>query len=108
MRILKEVGQPRHVVLSSDKEHLKNGSFDIDRMLKLVAALELLSSHMHGAPMVNERDEFMGFISEFDVLRALEAGKDLSLLTAEDLMVHNRIAVPRIFRSKRMAGLSIA
>ena len=60
----------------------------------MVAALELLSSQMHGAPVVNERDEFMGFISEFDVLRALEAGKDLSLLTAKDLMVHNRITVP--------------
>ncbi|MEO8339187.1 MAG: CBS domain-containing protein [Nitrospirota bacterium] len=35
----------------------------------------------------------MGFISEFDVPRALEAGQDLSTLTAEDLMVHERIAV---------------
>ncbi|MEP6935277.1 MAG: CBS domain-containing protein, partial [Nitrospirota bacterium] len=35
----------------------------------------------------------MGFISEFDVLRALEADQDLSTLTAEDLMVHERIVV---------------
>ena len=74
----------------------------------MLVALELLSTHTPGAPVVDARNEFIGFISEFDVLRALEAGKDLSLLTAEDLMVHNRIAVPRIFRSKRMAGLSIA
>lgn len=32
-------------------------------------------------------------MSEFDVLRALEAGKDLSKLTAEEIMVHERIAV---------------
>jgi predicted transcriptional regulator len=41
----------------------------------MVVALELLSSRMHGAPVVDERDEFMGFISVFDVLHALEAGK---------------------------------
>jgi CBS domain-containing protein len=33
-----------------------------------------------------------GFISEFDVLRELEAGKDLSKLTAEDIMVRERIS----------------
>ena len=43
--------------------------------------------------MVDARHEFIGFISEFDVLRALEAGKDLSQLTAEDIMIRERISV---------------
>ncbi len=82
----------------------------------MVVALELLSSHMHGAPVVDERDEFMGFISEFDVLRALEAGKDLSMLTAEDLMVHDRIVVTpettieeavQIMEEKRLLNLPV-
>ncbi|WHZ25586.1 MAG: hypothetical protein OJF51_000381 [Nitrospira sp.] len=59
----------------------------------MLMALELLSTHTPGAPVVDDRNEFIGFISEFDVLRALEAGKDLSKLTAEDMMVHDRIAV---------------
>jgi predicted transcriptional regulator len=59
----------------------------------MAVALELLTSHTPGAPVVDERNEFIGFISEFDVLRALAAGKDLSSLTAEDIMVHDRIAV---------------
>ena len=59
----------------------------------MLVALELLSTHTPGAPVVDDRNEFIGFISEFDVLRALEAGKDLSSLTAEDIMVHERIAV---------------
>jgi len=59
----------------------------------MLVALELLSTHTPGAPVVDDRNEFIGFISEFDVLRALEAGKDLSKLTAEDMMVHDRIAV---------------
>lgn len=59
----------------------------------MLVALELLSTHTPGAPVVDDRSEFIGFISEFDVLRALEAGKDLSTLTAEDIMVRERIAV---------------
>ena len=59
----------------------------------MAVALELLTSHTPGAPVVDTRNEFIGFISEFDVLRALESGKDLSSLTAEDIMVHDRIAV---------------
>jgi predicted transcriptional regulator len=59
----------------------------------MLVALELLSTHTPGAPLVDARNEFIGFISEFDVLRALEAGRDLSKLTAEDIMVHDRIAV---------------
>ena len=56
-------------------------------------AVELLSSHTPGAPVVNEGGEFIGFISEFDILRALEAKKDLNQLTAEDVMAKDRIAV---------------
>jgi predicted transcriptional regulator len=59
----------------------------------MAVALELLTSHTPGAPVVDERSDFIGFISEFDVLRALEAGKDLSSLTAADIMVHDRIVV---------------
>ena len=56
-------------------------------------ALELLSTRTAGAPVVNNRGEFIGFISEFDVLRALEASKDLSGLTAADIMVRQHISV---------------
>ena len=59
----------------------------------MLVALELLSTHTPGAPVVDDQNEFIGFISEFDVLRALEAGKDLSKLTAEDIMVHEHISV---------------
>lgn len=59
----------------------------------MVVTLELLTTHTPGAPVVNDQSEFIGFISESDVLRALKAGKDLSMLTAEDLMVHDRIVV---------------
>ncbi|MGZ9275378.1 MAG: CBS domain-containing protein, partial [Nitrospira sp.] len=82
----------------------------------MAIALELLSTHTPGAPVVNNRDEFIGFISEFDVLRALEGGKDLSTLSAEDIMVHDRIAVTddttieaavKIMEEKRLLNLPV-
>ena len=59
----------------------------------MAIALELVSTHTPGAPVIDDHNEFIGFISEIDVLRALEAGRDLSELNAEDIMFHDRIAV---------------
>ncbi len=56
-------------------------------------AVELLTTHTAGAPVVDEQGEFIGFVSEFDILRALEAKKDLNRLTAEDVMAKEHISV---------------
>src|SRR5512140_1176183 len=56
-------------------------------------AVELLSTHTPGAPVVDGSGEFIGFVSEFDLLRALEAKKDLNKLTAGDVMAKDRISV---------------
>ena len=52
----------------------------------LSIALELLSAHESGAPIVNEQGEYVGFVSEFDLLKAIESGKDLGKTTADKLM----------------------
>jgi CBS domain-containing protein len=79
-------------------------------------AVELLSSHTSGAPVVDERGEFIGFVSEFDILRALEAKKDLNQLTAEDVMVKEPISVTnetsideavKIMEEKRLLNLPV-
>jgi predicted transcriptional regulator len=59
----------------------------------LAIAVELLSTHTAGAPVVNDDGRYVGFINEFDVMKALEAGKELSNLVAEDLMRVGPIAV---------------
>ena len=59
----------------------------------LAAAIELLSHHTPGGPVVDEKNHFIGFISEFDVLRALEAGKDLNKVTVDDVMKRDQISV---------------
>src|SRR5262245_1610873 len=56
-------------------------------------AVELLATHTPGAPVVDGEGRFVGFISEFDILRALAAGKDLNRLAAKDVMAKDRIAV---------------
>lgn len=59
----------------------------------LAIAVALLSTHTAGAPVVDREGRYLGFINEFDVMKALEAGKDLSTLVAEKLMRTDRIAV---------------
>jgi CBS domain-containing protein len=59
----------------------------------LAIAIELLSTHTSGAPVVDGNGKFLGFISEFDVLGAVESGKDLRMLRAEEIMTKDPIAV---------------
>jgi predicted transcriptional regulator len=79
-------------------------------------ALDILASHTSGAPVVNERGEFIGFISEFDILRALHAKKDLNQLLAEEVMVKEHISVKndtsideavKIMEVKRLLSLPV-
>jgi CBS domain-containing protein len=79
-------------------------------------AVELLTTHTPGAPVVDGEGKFAGFISEFDILRALEAGKDLNRLTAEDIMAKDRISVTvdtsfdeavKLMEDKRLINLPI-
>ena len=59
----------------------------------LLIALELLSSPYSGAPVIDSDGKFLGFISEFDLLAALESGRDLEQLQAAEIMVQDRKAV---------------
>lgn len=59
----------------------------------LAIAVALVSSHTPGAPVVDEQGKYIGFINELDVMKALEAGKELSNLIAEDLMRIGPMAV---------------
>ena len=59
----------------------------------LAIAVELLSTHTAGAPVVDHEGKYLGFINEFDVIKALSLGRELSSLVAEDLMRIGPIAV---------------
>jgi CBS domain-containing protein len=79
-------------------------------------AVELLTTHPPGAPVVHEGGDFVGFISEFDILRALEAAKDLNRLVAEDVMAKAHIAATdetsldeavKLMEEKRLLNLPV-
>ena len=59
----------------------------------LAIAVELLSTHTAGAPVVDHEGKYLGFINEFDVIKALSLGRELTSLVAEDLMRIGPIAV---------------
>jgi predicted transcriptional regulator len=79
-------------------------------------AVELLATHTPGAPVVDEQGEFIGFVSEFDILHALQAEKDLNRLTAEEVMAKDRISVTedtsideavKLMEDKRLLNLPV-
>ena len=59
----------------------------------LAIAVALLSTHTAGAPVVDRKGTYLGFINEFDLMRTLDAGKDLAALTAEQIMRKDRLVV---------------
>ncbi|MBS0181425.1 MAG: CBS domain-containing protein [Nitrospira sp.] len=56
-------------------------------------ALALLSTHTAGAPVVDVDGKYLGFINEFDAMKALDAGHDLNQLSAEQIMRKDRLAI---------------
>jgi CBS domain-containing protein len=59
----------------------------------LAIAVALLSTHTAGAPVVDGEGAYLGFINEFDAMKALDAGKDLGKLTAEEIMRKDRLVI---------------
>jgi CBS domain-containing protein len=49
-------------------------------------ALQLLSGMYSGLPVVNSKNEVIGVVTEFDLLYAIQSGKDLHTTKAEQLM----------------------
>ena len=56
-------------------------------------AIKLLETHTPGAPVIDNHGKYVGFISEFDLLKVLEAGKDLGTLKVEDIMARKLVSV---------------
>ncbi len=56
-------------------------------------AIDILASHDGGGPVVGAENEFLGFINEGDLIRALEGGVDLQRSTAQDIMNSAFVAV---------------
>lgn len=56
-------------------------------------AVALCSTHTAGAPVVDANGKYLGFINEFDVMKLLDQGRDLSKLSAEQIMRKDRLVI---------------
>lgn len=59
----------------------------------LAITVNLLTSSLAGAPVIDQKGQYLGFISEFDVLEALESERELGQLTAQDIMSSDPMAI---------------
>lgn len=76
------------------------GQIDATNALKFYAeqnglsvAAALLSTHMVGAPVVDAKGAYLGFINEYDVMTILDMGRDLRKLQAQDIMRKDRLVI---------------
>jgi len=56
-------------------------------------AILIHSGTCSGVPVIEPGNHLVGIVSEFDVLKALVAGKDLQALKAEDIMTPHPVTV---------------
>ena len=56
-------------------------------------AEKLLTGNYSGMPVVNNNNEVIGIITEFYLIKAMDAGKSLEQVTAEDIMTKKPICV---------------
>jgi CBS domain-containing protein len=80
--------------------HKTVGQIDATNELKFYAeqnglsvAAALLSTHTVGAPVVGADGAYLGFINEWDVMKALDLGQDLWKLQAKDIMRKDRLVI---------------
>src|SRR5262245_31141524 len=59
----------------------------------MTIALDLLSSHTTGGPVIDGQGKIVGFVSEIDLLDAVQGGKKLEQLQAQDIMAKNPVVV---------------
>jgi CBS domain-containing protein len=59
-----------------------------------IAIAEIMAERNFGAvPIVEHDSTLVGLVSEFDLLRAIDEGKDLRQIMAEDMMTRNVVTV---------------
>ena len=52
-------------------------------------ALQLMTGHFSGMPVTNDDGKVVGIVTEFDILKAVQDGKELGRTTAKDIMTQD-------------------
>jgi CBS domain-containing protein len=73
---------------------MENDVYTVSPGTKGIAIAETMTDQNFGAVPVVEKDfTLVGLVSEFDLLRVMEEGKDLRQITAEEIMTRNVVTV---------------
>jgi CBS domain-containing protein len=72
-------------------------------------AIDLISAMTMGGfgsvPITKEGDIVVGIVSEYDILNAIQAGKDLNTVTAKEIMTKDPIAVSQEVSAKEVISI---
>ena len=72
------------------RQVMENAVYTVSPDIKVIAIAETMTDQNFGAVPVVEKDfTLVGLVSEFDLLRVMEEGKDLRKITAEEIMTRN-------------------
>ncbi|MDT3779626.1 CBS domain-containing protein [Nitrospira sp. MA-1] len=70
-------------------------------------AIALLSSQLSGGPVLDETGAYLGFVSEFDLLKALDHSQDLrtvivqQVMSTEPYLIHNDTTIKEAIRNMK-------
>jgi CBS domain-containing protein len=71
--------------------------------------IDLLSAITMGGfgsvPITTAGDVVVGIVSEYDILNAIQAGKDLNTVTAKEVMTKTPVAVPEEMSAKEIIAI---
>ncbi|HLB25427.1 MAG TPA: CBS domain-containing protein [Nitrospirota bacterium] len=68
-------------------------------------AMKLLSKEYSSLPVVDDEGFVVGIISEFDILKALRAGRKLEEVTADEVMSRNPLCIDEDMPVERLIDL---
>ncbi len=68
-------------------------------------AMAMTSGGFGSVPIVDQNKKLVGIVSEFDLLKALRKGKDLSAISAEDIMTDKPISVSQDAKVDEIMGV---
>ena len=76
------------------RQIMEGSVFTVSPEARGIRIAEIMTERNFGAVPIVERDStLVGLVSEFDLLRAIDEGKDLRHIMAEDMMTRNVVTV---------------
>jgi CBS domain-containing protein len=88
------------------RQVMEDAVFTVSPQTKGATIAEILTERNFGSvPVVEEDRTLLGLVSEFDLLRVMDEGKDLRQLTATDIMTRDVVTVTQEMPVKDLVHL---